>query len=56
MPFSSNSTLVSAWSLLTYANVVEAQQVMPIELGDRAFETAFAACDLQTLGEFAGAQ
>ena len=28
---------------------------MPVELGDRAFEAAFAACDLQALDEFAGA-
>jgi hypothetical protein len=29
--------------------------VILVELGDRAFEAEFAACDLQALDEFAGA-
>src|SRR5215472_19153576 len=36
-------------------NVVEDQEVILVELGERIFEREFAACDLQTLDEIAAA-
>src|SRR5216684_7646486 len=41
--------------LADIGDVVEDEQVILVELGDRAFEAEFAACDLQALDEFAGA-
>ena len=52
---SSNSTLVSAWSLRAIAEVVEDDEVEPIEPGDRGLEREVATGSLEPLDEVNGA-